>query len=361
MDKIIVDLKEDSYPIYIHDDFGCFEEVLSRTGNYKKVFIVTDDNGERLILPDLMASMDTKGRRVFTFSFPPGEENKNHKTLNTIYEFLISSSIDRSCLIIALGGGVVGDMAGFAAATILRGVDLIQVPTTLLSQADSSVGGKTAIDFHGYKNIVGAFKQPKAVYINVGTLKTLDLRQMRSGFMETVKHALIGDEDFFEYLDKNMDKVFSKDLDTLKYLARTNCTIKSRVVSRDEKEGGLREILNFGHTVGHGVESASSFSLTHGESVALGTVAAMDLSIKLGYTTLDVKDRVTGLLKRAGLPVLLGEALLEADRKAIFNNIFMDKKIRNDRIKFIVLKNIGSVSRITMENAHPLREIIEGM
>lgn len=271
------------------------------------------------------------------FSFAAGEENKTLQTVKDIYTFLISEKFDRKDLIIALGGGVVGDIAGFAASTYLRGIDFIQIPTTLLAQADSSIGGKTGVDFDGYKNMVGAFYMPRLVYMNVSTLKTLDDRQFFSGFAEVMKHGLIKDGIFYEWLLDKMYEICDRDPDTLLEMVERSCKIKKLVVEKDPTEKGDRALLNFGHTIGHAIEKASNFSLSHGECVALGCVAAAFISWKHEWLSMDEYYEIRDMFVPFNLPI----SISDIDPEEILRLTKSDKKMEGGSIKFILLKKVG--------------------
>ncbi len=253
------------------------------------------------------------------------------------YEFLISNQFDRKSLLIALGGGVVGDMVGFAAATYMRGVDFVQVPTSLLAQVDSSVGGKTGIDFDGYKNIVGAFYQPEFVYINTSTLQTLSKLEFASGMGEALKHGLIMDKSYYEFMIENASDIQSLNHNALTKLVSRSCEIKAEVVSEDEKEHGLRAILNFGHTIGHAVERLMNFELAHGQCVALGMVASVNIAKNIGHIDdVAVAKAIKGV-EAYGLPTSIEG--LEIDR--VYKELFYDKKTNHSVINIVLLKSIG--------------------
>ena len=251
--------------------------------------------------------------------------------------------MDRASAIIALGGGVTGDIAGFAAASYMRGIRFIQVPTSLLAQVDSSVGGKVGVDYKGSKNIIGAFHQPFFVYINLNTLQTLPKREFISGLAEVIKHGVIYDKAFFDYLEQNIEKVLNQDIETLKYVVRKNCAIKAQVVQQDEKEHGLRAILNFGHTIGHSIESVLLFSLLHGECVSVGMNAAAYIAARKNLLGQGDFDRMIKLLQRAGLPIQVNDI----DVNRVYNEMLRDKKQVKNKLKFILPTSIGQVIQTT--------------
>ena len=267
------------YDIFFSDHFNDLNTKIDELGFInRKIAIITDSNIDPLHGQSVRDAIDTSTHNVFLFEIEAGENHKNLETVHDIFSFLISNHFDRHDLLIALGGGVVGDITGFCAATYLRGISFMQIPTTLLSQTDSSVGGKTGIDFDGYKNMIGAFYMPRLVYINISVLKTLDGRQFASGFAEVMKYGLIKDQDFYIWLLDHIYEIEDRDPQTLIYMIRRSCEIKKEVVEKDPREQGERALLNFGHTIGHAIEKARKFELLHGECVALGSIAAAHIS-----------------------------------------------------------------------------------
>jgi 3-dehydroquinate synthase len=279
-----------------------------------------------------------QGARVAQIIVPDGEQAKGWETLNRVFDALLEARCGRDTLIVALGGGVIGDLAGFAAAVYQRGVAFVQVPTTLLAQVDSSVGGKTAINHALGKNMIGAFHQPRAVISDVATLDTLPRRELRAGLAEVIKHGLALDAAFFEWLESDIEKILHKDPAALAHAVRRSCELKARIVAEDERESGARALLNFGHTFGHAVEAATGYGRwLHGEAVAAGMVMAAELTELMGYLKKADVGRVRALLQRAGLPVrgptLPPERLLEL--------MTLDKKAAQGRTRFVVLEAIG--------------------
>ncbi|NTV89970.1 MAG: 3-dehydroquinate synthase [Clostridiales bacterium] len=354
MMKLNISLGERSYPIYINTDFSGLGKALSSAGVGNKIAIITDSNVEGFYLAEITALLSSLNFDVFNHVIEAGERNKNLDTVRGIYTFLAGLKLDRNSSILALGGGVTGDIAGFAAATFLRGINFIQVPTSLLAQADSSVGGKVGVDFEDKKNIIGAFYQPKFVYINVNTLKTLPERELTSGMAEVIKHAVIMDQDFFEYLDYSMDKIRSFDEDTLLYITKMNCTIKGGVVEKDEKEGDLRAILNFGHTFGHAIETVSGFEKLHGECVSVGIAGACRLANHLGMLDKATVGKVESLLVKAGLPVRFSGF----DAEKVYETMFHDKKIKSGKLTFILPKSIGVVIQLGLDDELLIKKVI---
>ena len=285
----IITVHLDQKPIYdivIEKDFSQLGTAFSRlnvTG--RKICIVTDSNVGPLYAKAVQEVLETTGNQIFVYTFAAGEESKNLNTVQDLYEFLIENHFDRKDMLAALGGGVVGDLTGFTAATYLRGISFIQIPTSLLAQVDSSIGGKTGVDFRAYKNMVGAFHQPKLVYMNMSTLLSLDTRLFNSGFGEIIKHGLIKDAAYYRWLQNNAAKIQSKDYDALEQMIAGSCNIKREVVELDPTEQGDRALLNFGHTLGHAIEKLMNFQLYHGECVVLGMIAALNISVTRGHIT----------------------------------------------------------------------------
>ncbi len=349
-----INLKERSYPIFITAGFEEFGKSLLSLRTGKKAIIITDENVDKHYSDICINELENNGFEVYKYVIKAGEENKTLETVNGIYHKLIEYKFDRTSLLIALGGGVVGDISGFAAATYMRGIHYVQVPTTLLSQADSSVGGKTGVDFQGHKNIIGAFYQPKLVFINVGTIKTLPKREISAGLAEVVKHGLISDAEYCEYINYNAQKIFKFDENVLQYLAKQNCSIKGRVVEEDEKEDGLRAILNFGHTIGHAIETVENFKLLHGECVAIGIVGAYRLAMYLDVVTEAMVEEVKAILLKLELPVSLPG--LDVDK--VYNQIFYDKKVKDNKLNFILPRKIGEVFQCNIENSELIKKVL---
>lgn len=343
MKKLFVDLAEKSYNIYFDVDFNKLCDKISEVGQYKKVLIVTDTNVERLYGAEAVRVFTANGYDTEITRFEAGEQSKSIDTIMSICAACIEHGMDRKSLIVALGGGVVGDMAGFAAAIYMRGIDFVQVPTTLLSQSDSSVGGKTGIDFMNAKNILGAFHQPKLVYINTSTLKTLPEREFVSGMGEVIKHGMIRNRAFFDSLVKNHDSIAALDNSVLLDIAYTNCSIKADVVSKDEFENGLRADLNFGHTIGHAVEAYSGFRLTHGECVGMGMLAAAHIANKRGIFSDQELKGLENVLKMYGFSLKTEIS----DRGAVKDIMQRDKKKSAGSLKFVLPEKIGSVFQCT--------------
>ena len=304
-----------------------------------KAAIVTSSVVAPLYLARVKAALRSAGAETTEVILPEGEEHKTWQTLNLVFDALLSAHCDRKTTIVALGGGVIGDIAGFAAAVYQRGVRFIQVPTTLLAQVDSSVGGKTAVNHPLGKNMVGAFHQPQAVIADVSTLDTLPDRELRAGLAEVIKHGVIRDPAFFAWLESNIERLLSREPAALTHAVVRSCEIKAEVVGEDERETGLRAILNFGHTFGHAIESGLGYGQwVHGEAVAAGMVMAADLSARAGMIPIEEAARIRRLVSRAGLPVA-GPAALLADR--YLELMAVDKKASGGRIRFVLLDGPG--------------------
>ena len=304
-----------------------------------KLCVVTDTNVAMLHLPALAASLDAAGFEVITCVVPAGEQHKTLSTIQHIYDTFLPTRIDRNTPLVSLGGGVVGDMTGFAAASILRGVPFVQIPTTLLSMVDASVGGKTGIDHPCGKNLIGAFHQPLGVLVDPSVLRTLPKRELCGGLAECIKHDIIRDAGGFGVLEADIERALHLDLDYLVDLISHNIAIKARVVEADPFEKAQRATLNFGHTFGHAIETLSNYTYSHGESVALGMVAAARAAVELGILEAAALERIVNLLVRAGLPT--GKLTLDVD--AVVNAMAFDKKVSGKKVRFVLPDRIGHV------------------
>ncbi|HIJ96163.1 MAG TPA: 3-dehydroquinate synthase [Desulfuromonadales bacterium] len=352
MSILTVELGKNSYDIVIETgslaSLGgrCADAGLSGTAA-----VVTNPTVAALYADAVRSSLQEAGFNVVVIEIPDGEEFKNSTTLNRLYDDLLAGGVDRSSYIVALGGGVVGDVAGYAAATWLRGIPFVQVPTTLLAQVDSSVGGKTGIDHPQGKNLIGAFYQPKLVLIDVATLNTLDRRQFRAGLAEVIKYGVAVDVSFFEYVETHLEEILALESESLIETIRRACGLKARIVEQDEKESGLRAILNYGHTLGHAFEALSGYQgLVHGEAVAIGILLATRISEALSFCSREESNRITALLERCGLSV----AVPAFDRHQLLEAIATDKKSRGGRITFICNQGIGSYAM----SHHTPRELL---
>jgi len=327
------------YDIVYSKDFSDLEEEIKKLGfENRKICLITDSNVDKLYADEVNSILNKIAKATIKCVIPAGEENKNLDEINKIYEQLIVNHFDRHDLIVALGGGVVGDMAGFTAATYLRGISFIQIPTTLLAQSDSSIGGKTGVDYKGYKNMVGAFFMPKLVYMNISTLKTLDGRQFASGFAEVMKHGIIKDSKFYSWLIDKMYEIDDRDVDVLLEMVYRSCLVKKAVVEKDPTEKGDRALLNFGHTLGHAIEKYKNFELAHGECISLGFVAAAFISWKKGFLPMEEYYEIRDMLVPFNLPISLDK--IDAD--AVIELTKSDKKADADKTRFILIDKIGN-------------------
>ena len=337
MKTVEVKLKDHSYPIYIGSGLISKPELFHPYVNGKQVMVVSNETVAPLYLEKILGSI--QGAEVKSVILPDGEQYKNLETLNTVFDGLLKSRYSRQSVLVALGGGVVGDMTGFAAACYQRGVDFIQVPTTLLAQVDSSVGGKTGVNHALGKNMIGAFHQPVAVITDTDTLDTLDDRQLVAGMAEVIKYGLINDSDFYLWLENAMDKLMSRDKDALAHVIEQSCLNKARVVERDEKEKNIRAILNLGHTFGHAIETITGYTKwLHGEGVGVGMLMAAEMSKNLGWLSSEDVNRVSGMLKRANLPTSIPK---EISSQQMIEVMAVDKKVQNNKIRLVLLKAIG--------------------
>ena len=340
----ILNVKYQGSPCYDIVFDKSFDELAERIKELdfsnRKFAVITDSNVKPLYADTITKLVEGISSKTVVFEIPAGEENKNLDEIRKVYGFLIENKFDRHDLIIALGGGVIGDMAGFIAATYLRGISFVQIPTTLLAQTDSSIGGKTGVDFDGYKNMVGAFHMPSLVYINISVLSTLSGRQFASGFAEIMKHGLIKDADFYMWLIENMYEIEEKDADVLIEMIKRSCDIKRRVVEDDPEEKnktGGRALLNYGHTIGHAVEKYKNFSLLHGECVALGCVASAYISWKKQMLSMEDYYEIRDMFVPFNLPI----SVEDLDVEEIVRLIHSDKKADSDFIRFVLLKKVG--------------------
>ncbi len=327
------------YSIVFEKDFSNLAKEIEMLGFLgHKLCIVTDSNVAPLYLQTVKNKLYEKFEQVSEFIIPAGEQNKTLDQIKKLYEHLILNGFDRKDCLIALGGGVIGDMTGYAAATYLRGIDFIQVPTTLLSQVDSSIGGKTGVDFDSYKNMVGAFHMPRLVYMNLSALQTLSKEQFSCGMGEILKHGLIKNKAYFDWCMEHAEKIMERDYDSLLPMIMESCKIKRAVVENDPTEQGERALLNFGHTLGHAVEKLKNFEMLHGQCVAVGCVAAMKLGVMRGYFSEVELKMVEQCFQKFGLPIRT-EGIAAEDIVSVSKS---DKKMEAGKIKFILLKELGN-------------------
>ena len=336
-----VELGDRSYPISIGPDLLADPALLARHIQGRQVAIVSNTTVAPLYLERVAAPLRAAGREVIEIVLPDGEQYKTMESLMQVFDALLANKCDRKTTLVALGGGVIGDLTGFAAASYMRGVPFVQVPTTLLSQVDSSVGGKTGINHPLGKNMIGAFYQPRAVLADTATLATLPARELAAGLAEVIKHGAIIDAAFFDWIEQNIGKLVARDQAALAHAIARSCEIKAEVVRQDEREGGLRAILNFGHTFGHAIENGLGYGVwLHGEAVGCGMVMAADLSRRMGYIDEAAVQRLRALVAAAGLPTVAPD--LGAERWLELMEV--DKKNEGGEIKFILLKPLGSPS-----------------
>ena len=338
MQTLTVDLGDRAYPIHIGQSLLTNAELLLPHLKRKQVAVVTNTTVAPLYLETLSQPLREAGVSVLPIVLPDGEQFKNAETLNLIYDALLEHRCERNTTLIALGGGVIGDMTGYAAATFLRGVPFIQVPTTLLSQVDSSVGGKTGINHPRGKNMIGAFYQPQVVLADTGTLNTLPDRELSAGLAEIIKYGLIRDLPFFEWLEANMARLVARDAEALAYAIYRSCENKAEVVAADERESGERALLNLGHTFGHAIENGMGYGVwLHGEAVAAGTMLAADMSCRLGWMTQEAVARTERLFKAANLPTVPPDLGVDT----YLDLMGLDKKVADGKIRLILLQGIG--------------------
>ena len=354
VDEVRVDLRERSYPIFIGE--GLFAQTGGRLrdcGISGRISLVSTPPVFELYGRAVKDSLVGAGYDVVVESIPDGEEAKSLATAERLYDRALASGLDRTSTYVALGGGVVGDLTGFVAATYMRGLPFIQMPTTLLSQVDSSVGGKVAVNHPRGKNMIGAFHQPRAVIIDVGCLATLSRRDYLAGIAEIIRYGAACDADFFTFLEKNMGRLLDKESVVLREAIRTSCAIKAGIVSADEHEtSGLRSVLNFGHTFAHALEAVTEYGLyRHGEAVAIGMVCAARTAVRMGICAAEEADRQEALIRAAGLPTTMGGA----DPAKIMAAMALDKKAEGGKVRFVLTEKIGRAN-IYMDISHDILE-----
>jgi len=339
MRKVKVELGANSYEIYVGSG------LLAQTGRWLrenglsgKLVIITDPRAKKLYGDALNQSLTKDGFSATTLLVPEGEEQKSLETAGRLYHELTNCYAERTTPILALGGGVIGDLAGFVAATYLRGVPLIQLPTTLLAQVDSSIGGKVAVDHGQLKNKIGAFYQPRLVISDIDTLKTLPSNELANGLAEVIKSAAIRDKKFFAFLETNLDRIKSLEESALEETVFQTARVKAEVVAKDERDVGLRNILNYGHTIGHAIETISDFKVEHGKAIAIGMLAAARISNKMSILDKNDLGRLKGIIEKAGLPTEMPDLEIEK----IIQTMKHDKKVLRGKIRFVLLKSIGS-------------------
>jgi 3-dehydroquinate synthase len=341
MQTVSIALGERSYPIHIGTALLGRADLILPLLARRSVAVVTNTTVAPLFLERFAGALTREGVDVVRIVLPDGEDHKDWQTLNGVFDALLEKHRGRDTTLVALGGGVIGDLTGFAAATYQRGVQYIQVPTTLLAQVDSSVGGKTAINHPLGKNMIGAFHQPRLVLADTDTLKTLPERELRSGLAEVIKHGLIRDAAFFTWIEANIERLLARDAEALERAVLRSVEIKADIVAKDEREDGLRKVLNFGHTFGHAIETGLGYGAwLHGEAVAAGMVMATDLSRQLGYLSEADVTRIRLLLQRAGLPTA-AKGIAPARMQQLMS---VDKKVKEGRMHFVVLERLGAAT-----------------
>jgi len=357
MRTVQVRLVSDGYQIHIGS--GLLEQAgqrLMEIGVSGKLVIITNPVVKKLYGQSLGQNLIKSGFEVTTLEIPDGEEQKSLDTAGRLYQELTNTYAERTTPILALGGGVIGDLVGFVAATYQRGVPLVQIPTTLLAQVDSSIGGKVAVNHGQLKNNIGAFYQPKVVITDTSTLKTLDTREFNNGLAEVIKSAVVRDVDFFAFIEENLDNIKSLDNDALEEIVSRSAKIKAEIVEKDEKDLGLRSILNYGHTVGHAIETASDFKTTHGEAVAIGMLVAGRISQRLGVMSKNELGRLKTVIGRAGLPTSIPDLNIGRITEAMRH----DKKISQGKIRFVLPRTIGEVFITDEVSPRLLEQVLAG-
>ena len=339
MKKVKVDLGGNSYEVHIGAGLLAQTGLLLKERSLSgKAVIITDSTVKELYGDSLNQSLTGEGFSVITLSVPPGEEQKSLENAGRLYQGLVDAHAERTTPVLALGGGVIGDLSGFVAATYMRGVPFVQVPTTLLAQVDSSIGGKTAVDHGQLKNTIGVFYHPVMVVADIDTLKTLPENELASGLAEVIKSAAVRNRSLFNFLEMNINKARELHPEVLEDIISETARIKAEIVAKDEREEGVRGILNFGHTVGHAIEAVSGFRYKHGQAVAIGMMAAAKISSRMGILDKSEVLRLERLIIAAGLPAQMPEL----DKEKVTQAMQHDKKVRGDKIRFVLLKSIGN-------------------
>jgi 3-dehydroquinate synthase len=358
MPTVNVSLGDRSYDIEIGASLDQTGEQIRGLGFGRKMALVTNPTVKKLYGQRLIDSLKAAGFLVMSIEIPDGEQYKNLDWANAIYTALLTNSFDRTSALVALGGGVVGDLTGFAAATFMRGVPFVQVPTTLLAMVDSSVGGKTGVNHPMGKNMIGAFYQPRKVVMDLGVLTTLPRAEFLSGMAEVIKYGVIRDAELFGYLGRNRDRILGLDPQALGHIVQRSCEIKADVVSSDEREGGLRAILNFGHTVGHALETAENYRMRHGEAVAIGMVYASRLAHRTGLCDASLPEQVEELIRSYGLPTDCTALSRRPSVTELTDTMQIDKKAEGGKVKFVLPRKLGEVTVTREWDEEHLRELL---
>ena len=340
MEKISVNLNKNTYPLYIGNSIiKNLKQLLKKHGLPQNIFFIIDSNTEKYWGKSVKKELFYKNKKQFTYILNPGEKSKNYLKVNEIYSSLLENNFGRDTLIVACGGGVTGDLAGFVASSFMRGLKLVHIPTTLLAMVDSSIGGKTGINFKKNKNIIGTFYQPDFVLIDTAFLTSLPKSEIISGMGEIIKYGYLSDQAFFAYLDRNFDHLTNCEPEFIKYAILKSALIKASVVSNDEREAGLRQILNLGHTFAHAFEKELNFKIKHGEAVVAGIICSVILSYNLNFLPGNLMMKILSLTSKIKLPKNLSKINLEN----VLLHMQHDKKNRNGKIKFVLLKGIGEI------------------
>ncbi len=362
MKKIKVNLDKkvsNSYEICVgHDIIDRIGLIIAKNHPASRYIIVTDSNVSALHGESVVGKLRAMGLNVDMIEFPAGEASKNISTALDIVEKMLKIGADRKSTLLALGGGVVGDMTGLIASLYMRSLSYIQIPTTLMAQVDSSIGGKTAVDLPEGKNLLGTFHQPRGVFVDLKFLETLPDNEFNNGMVEVIKYGIIEDAGFFRFLEEHMDRIRMRQTDVLERIVENSCRIKKGIVEIDEKEDGLRRVLNFGHTIGHAVEAASEYMLSHGEAVALGMIAAVRISERLHDLSADDRMRIERLIKSAGLSDHIPQTIA---LEKILSRLKMDKKKDGSTIHFVLLRKIGMPFINGGVSETVLRDVVEGL
>ena len=357
MKRLNIDLADRSYDILIGRNLlAKTGELIAERFNPSRVAIITHPSIRNLFGEPIESGLTAVGHVPEFIEVPEGESSKSLQQAESIYDRLLEMNCDRKSALVALGGGVVGDLTGFIAATYQRGIPFVQIPTTLLSQVDSSVGGKTAVNHPRGKNMIGAFYQPKLVVIDLDTLHTLPQKEFRAGLAEVVKYGVIADKNLFAFLEGNAKAILLLDSHCLEHITETSCAIKADVVEKDERESRHRMILNFGHTFGHAIETLTNYTgYLHGEAVAIGMVQAAWLSAETGRCSEDVPQRIEDLLKKFGLPTQPPDV----KSQDVIESMYHDKKTERDQLRFILVKDIGSIEIVDDVPETPIKAVLE--
>ncbi|MFW6134998.1 MAG: 3-dehydroquinate synthase [Elusimicrobiota bacterium] len=354
---ITINIPEKKYFVRIGERIHEFGRYLKEYTSKKEVFIITDKMVASFYRDILISSLKREGFDISISELEPGEEYKSIESASMLYNEMSNKKVERFTPVIGFGGGVIGDLAGFVASTYLRGLPFFNIPTTLIAQVDSSIGGKTGVNLKGGKNLVGTFHQPVYVHSDVELLKTLDRKEYISGLAEVIKHALIKGGEFLKYIEENIEPILNLEPDILEIVISECAKVKGEIVAKDEKEAGLRRILNLGHTLGHGLESSEGYGkLKHGEGVSIGMVAAAIISNKMGKSNSDFVDRLKNLLEKTGLPVMCCKG---TDIEKVVKAMYLDKKVRNKKMEFVLPVSPGEIELGVPVDEEMVKDVIK--